>query len=124
MESFMSSEKNGVIIFDDGEKDSNHKAFKELSKVSLGDVRFPFGFFLAEEGGKTIVIPAAMEDRKKALLRAFPDIDQRAFGQGCHPNPFDTGCHGGCGLLPPGYRCHRLFEEDRRFFGCACLDMS
>ena len=120
----MSYEKNGVTIFDAAEKDANHKAFKELGKVSLGDVRFPFGFFLVEENGKTIVIPAAMEDRKKALLRAFPDIDQRAFSQGCHPNPFSAGCHGGCGQMSPGFRCMRLFEEDRRFFGCGCVDIS
>jgi hypothetical protein len=124
MESVMSYEKNGVTFFDDGEKDSNHRAFKELSKVSLGDVRFPFGFFLAEENGKTIVIPATMEDRQKTLLRAFPNIDQRSFSQNCFSNPFDTGCHGGCGKMSLGYQCRRMFEGERRFFGCGCVDMS
>lgn len=81
-------------------------------------------FFLAEEGGKTIVIPATMEDRKKALLKAFPDIDQQAFGQNCFSNPFDTGCHGGCGGMSSGFQCRRLFEKERRFFGCGCVDMS
>jgi|GEM_PF-4846208 len=117
-------ERNGVTFFDNEEKDLNHRAFKDLGKVSLGDVRFPFGFFLIEESSKTIVIPAAMEDRKKALLRAFPEIDQRAFGQNCHPNPFDTGCHGGCGGMSPGFKCRRMFEEERRFFSCGCVDLS
>jgi hypothetical protein len=117
-------ERNGVTIFEPNEKDKSHRAFKELSKVSLGDVRFPFGFFLIDEGGKTYVLPGTEEDRRKTLLRAFPNIDPEAFSQGCHPNPFDTGCHGGCGKMSPGFRCRRLFEEDRRFFGCGCVDMS
>jgi hypothetical protein len=43
-------ERNGVSIFDMNEKNEDHRAFKELRKVSLGDVRFPFGFFLVDEG--------------------------------------------------------------------------
>jgi hypothetical protein len=41
----MSIERNDLVFFDLDEKDSNHPAFKALEGVSLGDVRFPFGFF-------------------------------------------------------------------------------
>jgi hypothetical protein len=44
----MSKVFNGVTIFEPGENDAGSPASKELSKVSLGDVRFPFGFFLVE----------------------------------------------------------------------------
>ena len=120
----MSKECNGVTFFEPNEKDMDHRAFKELRNVSLGDVRFPFGFFLVEEGGKTVVIPGTEEDRRKTLLKAFPDISPEAAVQNCHPNPFDTGCHGGCGQMSPGFRCMRMYDESRRYRACGCVDIS
>jgi hypothetical protein len=117
-------ERNGVSIFDMNEKNEDHRAFKELRKVSLGDVRFPFGFFLIDEGGKTYVLPGTEEDRRKTMLKAFPNINPEAFLQGCHPNAFGSGCHGGCGKMSPGFKCKHLFDNDRRFFGCGCVDVS
>ena len=120
----MSKECNGVTFFELNEKDKDHRAFKELSKVSLGDVRFPFGFFLVEDGGKTVVIPGTEEDRRKTLLKAFPDINPETFSQGCHPNSSGNGCHGGCGKMSPGFRCMRIFDDSRRYHGCGCVDWS
>jgi hypothetical protein len=95
-----------------------------LSAVSLGDVRFPFGFFLVEEGGKLHVVPATQDDRRKTLLKANPDIRPEAFSESCFPNPYDTECHGGCGKLPPIYRCMRFYDESTGHYGCACMDIS
>jgi hypothetical protein len=44
----MAMERNGVVFFDPTAKNDDHPAFKALKAVSLGDVRFPFGFFLIE----------------------------------------------------------------------------
>jgi hypothetical protein len=41
----MAMERNGIVFFDLTEKYDDHPAFKALKEVSLGDVRFPFGFF-------------------------------------------------------------------------------
>jgi hypothetical protein len=120
----MSFQRNGVTFFEDGEKDANHPAFRELSKVNLGDVRFPFGLFIRYEGGKNVVIPATEDDRRKVLLKAFPDIDARSFTTGCHPNPFSQGCHGGCDQMPSTYRCMRMYDEDGQYLGCGCVDIS
>ncbi len=117
----MSKVFNGVTCFEPGEKDMNHRAFKELSKVSLGDVRFPFGFFLVEEGGKTVVIPGTEQDRRETLLKAFPNINPEAASQPCRTDSVDM-CKGDCGHLPPTYKCVRMFDEHRRFLGCACVD--
>jgi hypothetical protein len=118
----MTLQRNGVTFFEPNEKDANHRAFKELSKVNLGDVRFPFGFFITYENDKPVVIPATQEDRREVLLKALPDIDPRAFTHGCHPNPFDSGCHGSC--FSSMYRCMRMFDEERSYRGCACVDIS
>jgi len=120
----MSRDCNGVTFFEPNEKDANHRAFKELSKVSLGDVRFPFGFFLVEEGDKMVVIPGTEDDRRKTLLKAFPNLIPEALSQGCFPNPFDTGCHGGCGKMSLGFRCMRMYDDSRRYHGCGCVDWS
>ena len=118
----MIKERNGVTFFESKEDYVDHRAFKALSTVSLGDVRFPFGFFLVEEKGKTFVLPATLEDHRKTLLKAFPDIDPKAFTQGaCNPNPEGLGCHGGCPGFPAGYVCMRALEEDIGYFGCACV---
>jgi hypothetical protein len=51
-----------VQFFEPDKDYSDHPAFKALSGVSLGDVWFPFGFFLAkDEEGKTFVLPGTEE---------------------------------------------------------------
>jgi len=115
---------NGVTFFEPNEKHVDHRAFKELSTVSLGDVRFPFGFFLVEEAGKTVVIPGTEEDRRKTLLKAFPDINPEALSQNCNPNPSGMGCHGGCGKMSAGFRCVRMYDENHRYHACGCVDFS
>jgi hypothetical protein len=112
-------ERNGVVFFSENQDYKNHAAYKELSKVSLGDVRFPSGFFLVDEGGKTFVVPASEEDRRKMILKAFPDTPEAAFVGSCDHR--DTGCVGGCAGLKPHRKCMRGFEEARRFFACACI---
>jgi hypothetical protein len=113
-----------VTFFQSKEDYRDHPAFKALSAVSLGDVRFPFGFFLVEEGGKTFVVPGTQEDHRKMLLKAFPDIDPKAFtqGAGCTPDSSGLGCHGGCPGFPSGYTCMRAHEEATRYYDCACID--
>jgi hypothetical protein len=123
----MSREFNGVIVFEAGEKDDDHPALKALSKVSLGDVRFPFGFYLTEEGGKTVVIPATEQEHRNTLRKAFPDKPDP-------PTPCgftgQEGCRGGppCPLLQfPGVGggtaiCKKLHDPATHFFGCACFD--
>lgn len=120
----MSKERNGVTFFETKEDYADHPAFKALSAVSLGDVRFPFGFFLVSEGGKSFVVPGTQEDHRKVLLRAFPHIDRMALERGaCLPDSMGDGCHGGCPNFPTGYFCMRFTAEDLRFFGCGCVPM-
>jgi len=99
-------------------------ALKDLQKVSLGDVRFPFGFFLVDEGNKTYVIPGTLEDRRETLRKAFPNIHPLSVFAGCFPNSDGPGCHGGCGGFPAGYRCMRMVDDNRRYYSCGCVDMS
>jgi hypothetical protein len=114
--------KNGVTFFESKQDYVDHPAFKALSAVSLGDVRFPFGFFLVKEGGKAFVVPGSQEDHRKMLLKAFPSIDPKAFLQGaCTPDSDGPGCHGGCSEFPAGYFCMRAIDEDVRYYGCACV---
>jgi hypothetical protein len=116
----MIMERNGVTFFEDKQDYADHPAFKALSKVSLGDVRFPFGFFLVEEGGKTVVIPGTEEDHRKTLLRAFPDIDPKTLTHGrCIEAP-GLRCTGGCPGYPTGYKCMRYTWNDRQY-GCGCV---
>src|ERR1700752_3440295 len=75
----MIKERNGVTFFESKDDYADHPAFKALSTVSLGDVRFPFGFFLVEEEGKTFVVPGTQEDHRKTLVKVFPDIDPKSF---------------------------------------------
>jgi hypothetical protein len=118
----MINERNGVTFFESKHDYADHRAFTALSAVSLGDVRFPFGFFLVEEGGVTFVVPGTQDDLRKTLIRAFPDIDPMAFTQGaCNLNPEGVGCHGGCAQFPSGYFCMRVVEEGIRYYGCACV---
>jgi hypothetical protein len=118
----MINERNGVTFFEAKQDYADHRALKALDGVSLGDVRFPFGFFLVDEGGKKVVVPGTQEDHRKMLLRAFPDIDPKAFTLGhCNPDSQGLGCHGGCSGFPSGYFCMRALEEDIGYYGCACV---
>jgi hypothetical protein len=120
----MSKEYNGVIVFAADEKDG--PAFKELRKVSLGDVRFPFGFFLVDEAGKTVVIPATEEDRRNTLLKAFPDMRPEVAAAVCDFDS-DGGCRGSCsgaGGFPQHFECLKVHDPSERFYGCACIDIS
>ena len=91
----MAMERNGVVFYDPTEKNEDHPAFKALKSVSLGDVRFPFGFFLIERNGERYVLPGTKDDLLKALLTAFPDYPTQSFSGGCG-SIWDM-CTGGCG---------------------------
>ena len=122
----MSAERNGVTFFDSDKSYDDHPAMRSLSKVSLGDVRFPFGFFLVDEGGKTQVVPATKDEWLKTMAKAFPKIDAATLSsQDCHPNGTGVaGCHGGCGKMSSGFFCRRWFNSATRQYGCGCVDMS
>jgi len=114
-------ERYGVTFFEHGKNHDDHRAMKDLAKVSLGDVKFPFGFKLVDEGGKTVVIPATEDERKNVLRQAFPDLGfERGFFPHCNPDSSGPGCHGGCDEGSE-YKCMRMWEETRRFFGCGCV---
>ena len=120
----MSKEYNGVTFFAADEKEG--PAFEKLRKVSLGDVRFPFGFFLVEDGGKTIVIPATEADRRKTLLKAFPELRPEVAAAVCDFD-FDRKCRGDCseaGGFPQHFVCLRMHDPDHFYYGCGCVDIS
>ena len=54
----MAMERNGVVFFDPAAKNDDHPTFKALKAVSLGDVWFPFGFFLIEGMGRGMCFQA------------------------------------------------------------------
>jgi hypothetical protein len=39
---------------------------------------------------------------------------------GCFPDSDGPGCHGGCSGFPSGYFCARIYDEEGRYYGCAC----
>jgi hypothetical protein len=117
----MMIEQNGVVFFSDDKDYKNHAAYRELSKVSLGDVKFPTGFFLVEEDGKTFVVPASEEDRRKMILKAFPDTSEEAIRSFCVL--YEGGCRGNCAGLVPRRKCMRGFDESRRQYACACVSI-
>jgi hypothetical protein len=119
----MAIERNGVVVFEMDEKPGDHPAFKALEGVNLGDVRFPFGFFLRWEDGKRVVIPATEQERRETILKAFPAILPEALRVSCRATVWHERCQGGCGELPPGYFCVRIYDP-RHFFTCGCVDMS
>lgn len=69
----MPVERNGIVFFELDEKWDDHPSCKELREVSLGDVRFPSGFFIVEENGKKFILPATKEDLLKTMRTAFRD---------------------------------------------------
>lgn len=116
----MAEERNGVIVFAAEEDFSAHPAVEALSTVSLGDVRFPFGFFLVDgDNGKRHVVPATEDDRMKVLLRAYSEISQVALRSACSHSR--QGCDGGC---PRFHTCRKLYHDATRYYGCACIDIS
>jgi len=112
-------ERNGVVFFSDAEEYKDHPVGRILSKVSLGDVKRPSGFFLVEEGGKQYVIPASEEDRRRMILKAFPDMPEEALRAFCVLG--FGGCTGNCAGLRPHRKCMQACDESRRQFACACL---
>jgi hypothetical protein len=121
----MATTRNGVTFLDMNENWSEYPACKALKDVSLGDVRFPFGFFIVEENGKKQVIPGTKEDLLKTLRSAFSDYPTGSVAFSCLPDVFDRNrCKGGCRDFPSVYRCMKLVDEGNGFFGCACVDIS
>lgn len=117
-------ERNGIVIFTSNEKYENHRAVKALEGVSLGDVHFPFGFFLVDENGKTIVIPGTEEDRRRIILTSSPYILPEALTVRCerHLSPnWQEVCSGSC---PQFYKCGRLYDDSSRYYACGCVDIS
>jgi hypothetical protein len=123
----MPTERNGIVLFDLNEKYADHPVTRKLQGVDLGDVRFPFGFYVVEENGKKIVLPGTREDLVKHVLKAFPDYPKELFGligsTGVCRGSTD-GCEGGCRGFPTGYACVRLGDPTDGFFGCDCVDKS
>lgn len=124
----MMKERNGIVFFDLNEDYSSHPAGKALKEVSLGDVKFPFGFFIVEEGGKKFVRPGTRDDHVQRLLKAFPDYPVELLsGVGrCQIDVFSSprDCKGGCPDYPSVYWCVKMFDEGSLYFSCGCIDMS
>jgi hypothetical protein len=121
----MSIKHNGVVFFELNENYDDYPACKVLEEVSLGDVRFPFGFFVVEENGKKSVLPGTKDDLLKTLLAAFPNYPAESLRISCLPDVFDNNkCKGGCANFPNVYRCLKMVDEGNSFFGCACVDIS
>ncbi|MEU6191493.1 hypothetical protein [Nocardia sp. NPDC047038] len=59
--------------FEVGEDHPDHPAFRDLRSISLGDVRFPFGFFIVDEDGQRYVRPATEAEREELLFKVLPD---------------------------------------------------
>jgi hypothetical protein len=115
-------ERNGILFFPTDEDFSGHPAFEALQTVSLGDVRFPFGFYLVDEDGQRHVVPATEEARAKVLRKAFPEICAEVLAVRCFPNSSGPGCSGDCSSLPPIHRCMRAYDGSDLFYSCACVD--
>jgi len=119
----MAIERNGIVFFDLDEKDYNHPAFKALQGVSLGDVRFPFGFFLHEENGKKYVLPGTKDDLLKRLRTVFPDYPAQSLTGSCTASAFQERCEGGCGQMGVEFKCKRIYDDPSQFFACGCVNM-
>jgi hypothetical protein len=105
--------RNGVEFFA-----TDHPAFRLLETVSLGDVHFPFGFFIVEEDGERYVLPATAEQRIDMLSKAFPDKARDSFEDPCRNGPADS-CQGECNDI--GSFCSKGFDPEVIQFGCACI---
>jgi hypothetical protein len=112
-------ERNGIVIFSSVKGYEDHPAVRALKGVSLGDVRFPFGFFLVENNGKKVVLPATEEDRRKRLLTAFPDIPPEVMGGKDCMYHHEDEC--GPGTCSGPYDCMRITEPTSNYYGCGCF---
>jgi hypothetical protein len=118
-------EKNGITFFGLKQKYPDHPAFRDLQGISLGDVRFPFGFFVVEEKGKKIVIPGTRDDLTKRLLQAFPNYPVALIGISSGPcTKFQDACEGGCDHFPTTFECSQVWDDNNIFRACACVDWS
>ncbi|WP_156750388.1 hypothetical protein [Mycobacterium sp. 852013-50091_SCH5140682] len=122
-------ERNGVVFFPRGSRADypNHLAFTLLASVSLGDVRFPFGFFIEEQNGKRFVRPGTEDERTQLLLKAFPDAAPEMLSSDrCLHGGSDGG--EGCHILiscPLQFECMQVFDNPVAGTGhytCACVD--
>lgn len=115
-------EKNGVAHFKPGETEPDHLAFQALAKVSLGDVRFPWGFFIVTEEGGSHVVPATEADHTALLAKIFPGETPIGLGRCGY---LGGDCLGSCDA--PYYVCAKLFIETnpgvRYQYACACVPM-
>ena len=113
------TETNGLYLFPPGEDFSEHPVFRALKSVSLGDVRFPYGFFVKQDDGGKYVVPATPEERASILFNAFPDMTPEELRwQGCHQvsgNRCQGSCPGGHGVL-----CFATYEPTSNYHGCVC----
>ena len=72
----MGKEIDGLFVFSDRDmQEKDHPAIQALKNVSLGDVKFPYGFRLATEDGKTIVWPLERQDYLDFMYRVNPNLD-------------------------------------------------
>jgi hypothetical protein len=117
----MPVERNGITLFRMDEKYLDHPAFKALSEVSLGDVKFPFGFFIVDDGKKKSVIPGTKEDRDKRLLTAFPNSTPEARAAICIASTWHEYCEDACHELRPHHECMRIYDDPFHYFACACV---
>jgi hypothetical protein len=113
-------ESNGIAIFKPEEYYPDHPAFRELGTISLGKVRFPFGFFIVDEDGDRYVRPATEAERMELLLKVFPDgPSETASSSFCYFKDLgcgDTLCH----TLRPHHACFRGYDESHRQYACWC----
>jgi hypothetical protein len=117
---FMITEHNGLMLFPIDEDFSEHPLFKDLQSVSLGDVRFPYGFFVKENGGARYVVPATPEERGSILLNAFPDMTlEQAQSEGCGSKTGAT-CVNTCDFP---FRCMRVVDQTSGWHGCFCKEV-
>jgi hypothetical protein len=114
-------ERNGIAVFEVGEDHPDHPAFRELRSISLGDVRFPFGFFIVDEDGQRYVRPATEEERKELLFKVFPDGPSETVldSNFCYLHDGKCVAHL-CAQIEPPSRCFRGYDESRRQYGCWC----
>jgi hypothetical protein len=116
--------RNGVTFLTLEEaRDPNNSANKAVAQVNLGDVIFPFGFFIKEKDGKKFVVPATLEHKLKVLRTAFPDSpkDPGSFQTGSCSDVDSLGnCRGVCDSAE-GFLCMKINQFE--FYGCACVSM-
>ena len=122
----MSFERNGVVIMEGYDlNDENHPANKAVSQVKLGDVRFPYGFFIRETNGKKYVEPATFQDKLDVYRTAFPGFDPNQIPMNsCIKDFEDRNRQGGCRPLPIEWRCMKVTQPRSGYFGCFCVNMA